>query len=78
MRLDEICSYEWKGQLADIDVPVHLAASEHGWLDMDAFHEFVSGATSERIPGSGHFITVFHGDRVNTIMRTFLRRVVGA
>ena len=73
--LDEICAYEWKRQLADIDVPVHLVASEYGWLDMDAFHEFVPSATSERIPGSGHFITVFNGERVNAIMRTFLARV---
>jgi pimeloyl-ACP methyl ester carboxylesterase len=73
--LDEICSYEWKSQLVEIDVPVHLVASEHGWLDMDAFHELVPGATSERIDGSGHFITVFHGDQVNQIMHAFLQRL---
>lgn len=73
--LDEICSHEWKSRLAGIDVPVHLVASEHGWLDMEGFHQLVPAATGERIGSSGHFITVFHGDRVNTIMRDFLGRV---
>ena len=70
--LDAICSYEWDGELAGIDVPVHMVASQHGILNLDAFHAYVPDATSERIEHSGHFITVFHPQRVTDAMRRML------
>jgi pimeloyl-ACP methyl ester carboxylesterase len=74
--LDEICSYdEWKSELADINVPIHLVASEHGVVDLEAFHALIPYATSERIKGSGHFVSVFEGEKVNRIMHDFLDRV---
>jgi pimeloyl-ACP methyl ester carboxylesterase len=66
--LDEVCSYDWDRELVGIDVPVHMVASEHGTLDLEAFHTYVPNATSERIEDSGHFITVFHPDRVEQAM----------
>ena len=75
--LDEICSYGWDRELMGIDVPVHLVASEHGILDLDAFHAYVPGATSERIEHSGHFITVFHPERVIEAMGSMLERTGG-
>lgn len=74
--LDEICSYdEWKSELADINVPIHLVASEHGVVDLEAFHALIPYATSERIKGSGHFVSVFEGEKVNRVMHDFLDRV---
>ncbi|MCH2143190.1 MAG: alpha/beta hydrolase [Phycisphaerales bacterium] len=69
--LDEICTYPWADELATINVPTHLVASEYGWLNLEGLQAFVPHATAERIVDSGHFITVFHGDQVNTIMREF-------
>lgn len=71
--LREICSYEWDHELDGIGVPVHMIASGRGALDMDAFHAHVPDATSERIEGSGHFITVFHPDRVEQAMRRMMQ-----
>lgn len=71
--LDAICSYEWDRELAGIDVPVHMVASQHGILNLDAFHAYVPDATSERIEHSGHFITVFHPDRVTAAMKRMLQ-----
>ncbi|MEE2719259.1 MAG: alpha/beta hydrolase [Planctomycetota bacterium] len=72
--LDAICSYEWDRELVGIDVPVHMVASQHGILNLDAFHAYVPDATSERIEHSGHFITVFHPDEVNAAMKMMLAR----
>ncbi|MAB82958.1 MAG: hypothetical protein CMJ24_05925 [Phycisphaerae bacterium] len=71
--LREICRHEWDHELDRIDTPVHMVASGRGALDMKAFHAHVPDATSERIEESGHFITVFHPDRVGQTMRRMMR-----
>ena len=50
-----------------------MVASQHGILNLDAFHAYVPDATSERIEHSGHFITVFHPDRVTAAMKRMLQ-----
>ena len=70
----EICSHRWALSLQTIDAPVHMVASQHSQLDMDAFHAYVPSATSERIDNSGHFITLFQAERVCQAMLRMLNQ----
>ena len=45
-----------------------MLASQNGFLNLDAFRAYVPGETGERIPESGHFITIFQAERVAQAM----------
>lgn len=63
--LDEFCGLDFDASLSNLDVPLHLIASESGAFDLPALRARVPGATGERIEGAGHFITLFEPQRVS-------------
>jgi pimeloyl-ACP methyl ester carboxylesterase len=75
--LEQSCTADSGPSLAGIDRPMHVVASGVGVLDLDGLHEFVPQATGEQLDGTGHFITIFHADRVTAIVRAFIDRVTG-
>ena len=62
--LEANCTMELDQSLSHVDVPVHLLKAQRTPLELEALQARVPQATCESIAGAGHFIMIYHPDRV--------------
>ena len=70
--LEQLSEADAGPSLSTIDKPMHVVDSGVGVYDLEGLHEFVPHATGEQLEGTGHFITIYHADRVTSIIRSFI------
>lgn len=67
--LNANCSVDLDESLAAIKVPVHLVKAQRTPIDFDDLRKRIPQATCESIADAGHFIMIFHTDRVVDAIR---------
>ena len=72
--LEANCTMELDRSLSAADVPVHLLKADRTPIDLDVLHERLPQATCESIVGAGHFIMIYHPDRVVDSIRDLTKK----
>ena len=62
--LNANCAIDLDQSLAKVTVPVHLVKAQRTPINLETLHSVIPQATCESIADAGHFIMVFHADRV--------------
>ena len=72
--LEANCTMELDRSLSAADVPVHLLKADRTPIDLGLLHERLPQATCESIAGAGHFIMIYHPDRVVDSIRNLTKK----